>query len=99
MPYPEPLHGVRPIADQFAAGMLLSPEKTPSSMALLALALGNAPANRMHHAALDHVCQNIPAARSLPLLQAIACLDDKRPEQVFLEYVNNRALSIETSKP
>ncbi|MDQ9171795.1 beta-ketoacyl synthase chain length factor [Oxalobacteraceae bacterium R-40] len=97
-PYPEPLHGVRPIADQFAVALLLHSAKTQHSMAALTLSLSNSPPSRMERTALQNVCQNIPAARSLPLLQAIAHLAEKAGEQVFLEYVNKRSLSIETSK-
>jgi hypothetical protein len=98
MPYPEPLHGVRPITDQFAAALLLSPEKTPSAMTVLKMSLSDAPSSRLQHAALDHLRQNIPAARCLPLLQVIAALPEKTADAVFLEYANKRTLSIETSR-
>lgn len=99
-PYPEPLHGVRPIADEFAVALLLHPAKTPRSMAALDLSLSSAPPSRMEHGALDRIAQNIPAARSLPFLHAVACLDgNTSAPPVFVEYANKRSLSIETSKP
>jgi hypothetical protein len=67
-------------------------------MAALVLSLSSTPPSRMEHAALQNICQHIPAARSLPLLQTIAHLAENAGEQVFLEYVNKRSLSIETSK-
>ena len=97
MPYPEPLHGVRPIADQFAVAMLLQPARTQRSMAAFAFALSNASPSRMEHALLDDVCQNIPAARSLPLLEALALNDGSASKGVHLEYVNRRSLSVTVS--
>jgi hypothetical protein len=96
-PYPEPLHGVRPIADQFAVALLLQPAKTQHSMAALALSLSSTPSSRMKNAELDRVCQNIPAARSLPLLEAVAQGDTS--VQVHLEYVNRRSLTVAVSRP
>jgi hypothetical protein len=98
-PYPEPLHGVRPIADEFAVAMLLHAAKTARSMAALELSLSGATPSRMEHAELDRICRNIPAARSLPLLHALACLDGKDGQQVNVEYVNRRSLAVAVSEP
>ncbi len=99
MPYPEPLHGVRQIADQFAVAMLLQPAKTDRSVAALELGLNGAAHSRMQHPALDGVCQGIPAARCLPLLEAIALNARPANKEVHLEYVNRRSLSITVSEP
>jgi hypothetical protein len=97
MPYPEPLQGVRPIADQFAVAMLLHHESTQQSMAALEIGLSNAPLSRMRHPAIDKVCQGIPAARSMPLLEAIALNDGSASKRVHLEYVNRCSLLVTVS--
>lgn len=67
VPYPEPLHAKRPIADAFGVALLLAPGTG------LRLSLqDDAPSTACGHAGLDAVRENIPAARALPLLQAIA---------------------------
>lgn len=98
-PYPEPLHGVRTIADEFGVAMLLQPAKTSRSLAALELSLSGTAPGHMQHAELDRVSQNIPAARSLPLLHALACLDAKDSKQVYVEYVNRRSLAVKVTEP
>ena len=75
VPYPQPLHAVRPVADTFSLAMVLAPAEAPGSargLGRIALAsMAAAPATGCAHAGLDAVRQAIPAARSLPLLQAI----------------------------
>src|SRR5690606_9373147 len=90
-PYPEPLHATRPLADQFAVAMLLTPQAAANSLGSIALALGNATQTMMQHADLEIVRRGIPAARSLPLLRALAT---GTQEDVQLEYVNGRTLHV-----
>jgi len=69
MPYPEPLHAVRPVADTFAVALLLLPHGgRPLRLDLAA----EAPATPCGHGALEDLRTTIPAARALPLLQALA---------------------------
>jgi hypothetical protein len=90
VPYPAPLHGVRPIADTFAVAMVLAPPRDGEPR--IALQLG-APqtATACEDAALDAVRQTIPAARALPLLQAIA---RERPARVILEGLPGQSLEL-----
>ena len=71
VPYPEPLHAVRPVADVFAVALVLAP---PASLGrpLGLEVLGDVAATACTHAALEEVRRTIPAARALPLLQALA---------------------------
>jgi Beta-ketoacyl synthase, N-terminal domain len=78
VPYPEPLHAKRPVADVFAVALLLAPGTTGGgrSLSLRTTAAGN-PANdklltTCAHPGLANVATGIPAARALPLLQALA---------------------------
>jgi hypothetical protein len=73
MPYPTPLHALRPLPDVFAFALLLVPPTAPARWRLsVALAGAAAPAG-CDGAGLERLRQAIPAARALPLLQALAC--------------------------
>jgi hypothetical protein len=71
VPYPEPLHTVRPVADVFALALLLQPQGGAGRSLSLTFTseMGE---SACADAGLDQVRQNIPAARALPLLQALA---------------------------
>ncbi len=70
LPYPEPLHAVRPVADLFALALVLAPAGQGRA---LALQLGPpAPAMACEAPGLETLRQTIPAARALPLLHALA---------------------------
>ncbi len=69
LPYPEPLHAVRPVSDIFAVALLLAPQG--GRRLRLGLGAERAP-TACDNAALDAVRRTIPAARALPLLQALA---------------------------
>jgi hypothetical protein len=72
MPYPEPLRALRPLPDVFAFALLLVPQGTDAPWHLrLALAQGDGHAC-CDHEGLERVRHAIPAARALPLLQALA---------------------------
>jgi hypothetical protein len=72
MPYPEPLHALRPLPDVFAFALLLLPRARSARWQLsVALATGSAP-TRCDGDGLEQLRQSIPAARALPLLQALA---------------------------
>ncbi len=81
VPYPEPLHSKRPVADVFAVALLLAPagKHAPNSgraLGLLTLAAQAATdgtaITTSSHAGLAQLASGIPAARALPLLQALA---------------------------
>lgn len=73
-PYPEPLHSVRAIAASFGVALVLSPQASKHAFATLDLHFEPGPANatRMADDALDALRAGAPAARSLPLLAALA---------------------------
>ena len=75
LPYPIPLQAVRPIVSTFACALVLTPRRTEGSLAALEVALdhGGADGTRLRDAALEALRLSNPAARSLPLLAAIAC--------------------------
>lgn len=71
VPYPEPLHAVRPVPDVFAVALLLAPPGA-AGRGLALDVLGDAAATACTHAGLEALRCTIPAARALPLLQALA---------------------------
>jgi hypothetical protein len=101
VPYPEPLHGVRPVLDVFAVALLLTPHLTPHlapqgnagvtgpSLTLELSTLNDA--TPCQHAGLDALAAGIPAARALPLLMALAA---KAPQTVVLQGLPGQTLSL-----
>ncbi len=86
VPYPEPLHAKRPVSDVFGVALLLGPGSG------LRLALQpEAPATPCGRARLDAVRRSIPAARALPLLQALAAA---RPATVVVEGLPGMSLQV-----
>ncbi|HJW54894.1 MAG TPA: beta-ketoacyl synthase chain length factor [Burkholderiaceae bacterium] len=70
--YPEPLRKARPIPDEFGVGLALAPLRSEASLAKISIALTADPADRLADGALERMRAAIPAARSLPLLCALA---------------------------
>jgi hypothetical protein len=70
--FPEPLFALRPIPYPFGVAMVLNPVKTAAARAQLTLDLGTSAASKMSETDLEMLRVNIPAARSLPLMQLLA---------------------------
>lgn len=85
-PYPEPLHATRPITSEFGVALILSPEETRRSVAAIELELRQADAaeTRLADPGLEAARRGNPAARSLPLLAALA---RGSAEEIVLKYV------------
>ncbi len=93
-PYPEPLHATRPLPAAFGVALTLMPQASERSVARIEVELSDAPADTLADPALEALRRAIPAARSLPLLHALAA---RRPARVVLDYLAplGLALSIE----
>lgn len=72
LPFPSPLHDIRPVGESFAAALLLAPTGRPD--ALMRCDIGLAPHQTItpFPAAIPDSLRSNPAARSLPLLAALA---------------------------
>jgi Beta-ketoacyl synthase, N-terminal domain len=70
VPYPEPLHALRPLSDVFALALVLAP--AGPGRALTIDVSGNDAPTACTLPGLEAVRTTIPAARALPLLQALA---------------------------
>jgi len=95
-PYPEPLHSVRPLLASFATALVLTPQATHRAFAVLELEFleGEAQATRMSDRGLEEMRLGAPAARALPLLQA---LTRKAAGNVEMDFLSDRRLSIVVS--
>jgi hypothetical protein len=98
--YPEPLHSKRPVPDTMGVALVLSPRRSERSQASITLqatdCLTNRAADRMDEAALEFLRQTIPAARALPLLQAIA---RKQAMPLVLAYLDGTQLAVALARP
>lgn len=95
-PYPEPLHTVRPITAAFGLALLLTPEKSERSLALLELdwQSGRPGETLMQEPALEALRLGVPVARGLPLLAALA---GQMPAQIDIAYLAGGQLSVKVS--
>ena len=92
-PYPQPLHAARPIGEKFAVALILAPAASRRSLATVEVRFAPAARTetRMSSDQLETVRAGNPAARSLPLLAALArgARDD-----VALAYLDGCHLSV-----
>ena len=93
-PYPEPLHSARPILDALGIALVLSPERSTTSIAYIAVSLTETAAHTLDHPVLETLRNGIPAARGLPLLYAIA---QQRQQQIVLDYLDPVRLAVDVS--
>lgn len=75
LPYPEPLHQMRPLPDNFGLALVLAPVASARTLAALQITLQPAgaagPLDGCTDPSLEALRDCIPAAAALPLLQAI----------------------------
>jgi hypothetical protein len=92
-PYPQPLHAKRPLAGSFAAALILTSEPGASAWAALDIEItrGSAPVTVVADTGLEALRRSVPAARSIPLLAALA---RSASETVAVEYVGDSRLAI-----
>ncbi|HRK77432.1 MAG TPA: beta-ketoacyl synthase chain length factor, partial [Thiobacillus sp.] len=94
MPYPEPLHAKRPLPSALGIALALMPERSAQSLARIELSLSDAAPDALAEPEFEALRRAIPAARGLPLLQAVARGEGGR---IVLDYLAplNLAVAIE----
>jgi hypothetical protein len=92
--YPEPIRARRPIPDAFGVALLLTPIPTKGSPARISAELSTAPAVLLPDTRLEALRAQVPAARSLPLLQMLA---RGEPGTVVIDYLEERRLQLVVS--
>lgn len=90
-PYPEPLNAKRPLPAPMGIALTLAPQKSAHSLARIQVSLTEAVASTVAHSELETLRRAIPAARGLPLLQAIA--RGARTE-IVLDYLDPLQLAV-----
>jgi hypothetical protein len=94
--YPEPLFSKRSVPDTMGVALVIASRRSERSLARIRLHgtsfLTAAAADTMDDAALEMLRQTIPAARALPLLQAIA---KRIAKPVVLTYLDPLQLAVE----
>lgn len=95
LPFPSPLNEVRTITAPFAAALLLTPQATATTLARLHISLGAEQVDTaMDRAELEALRSGNPAARALPLLQALA---NEQKQRLSLNYgANSLTIEVET---
>lgn len=92
-PYPTPLDAVRHIEASFGVALVLAPQQTDHAFAALDIeyAVAHDDATRMQEAALESLRHGIPAARSLPLLAALARRENA---ELIMDYCDDAHLKV-----
>lgn len=91
-PYPEPLRSVRAILHSMGVCLLISHHPTPHSIAKVHVTLGQSPISVIKNIDLEELLQNVPAARSLPLLIALA--SKTKHSELVLDLFTNQQLML-----
>ncbi|AYB52573.2 beta-ketoacyl synthase chain length factor [Ralstonia solanacearum] len=94
--YPEPLRAVRPIPDAFGVALVLAPEAGPHALARIDARLTDAPASALARSEFEQLRAGNPAARALPLLEALAA---RRSASVVLDYLPDTRLHVDLVLP
>jgi hypothetical protein len=100
VPYPEPLHGARPLPEALGLALLLRPSSAPNSTTHAAVRLSLKTPAMPHqitlckHPQLDAMRCASPVGRALPLLQALARRAAHTTE-LYLDYLDGLALHLE----
>ena len=94
--FPEPLRSLRPLSDAMGVALVLNPQRTAAARARLSISLVHATASTLPQTDLEHLRQQIPVARSLPLLNLLA---QQASATVVLEYLDTLQLAVAVSEP
>ena len=90
-PSPAPLNAKRPMPSAMGIALALTSQKSPQSLARIQVSLTDAEPDVLADTGLDALRLAIPAARGLPLLQALA---RKQASEVVLDYLDPLRLAV-----
>jgi hypothetical protein len=91
LPFPAPLHAVRPVDHSFAVALLLAPDENGTPLTRWEISLDAYRDSTALPPGLNGTLHNNPVARCLPLLSALA---DGNPKVVSLEYLDHSSLVV-----
>ena len=90
-PYPEPLNAKRPLPSAMGMALALTSQKSAQSLARIQVSLTDAEPDVLDDNALEVLRRAIPAARGLPVLQALA---RRQASEVVLDYLEPLRLAV-----
>ena len=90
-PYSQPLRALSSITHPFGVALLLTSGRSATTLCSLTLSLTPEPAHAMPTPDLEAMRCNMPAARALPLLSALAT---QQPQDLVIEYLQGLNLAI-----
>ncbi len=90
-PYPQPLRALGSIPHPFGVALLLTAQRSATTLCRLTMSLTQEPAHPMPTPALETMRSHVPAARALPLLSA---LTTQQPQNLVIEYLPGLNLAI-----
>jgi hypothetical protein len=88
------LRSVRRISEEFGIALVLRAKPTERSLAKLGVALSHDEADQLADPALENLRTNVPAARGLPLLSALA---QGKDAALVLDYLESTRLAVRLS--
>ena len=91
-PYPEPMASVRVHGQPFGVALLLTPNATDASLAVMTLKLDDVAVNQLARPGLEKLRCSSPAGRALPLLETIA---KNESATIALDYLSPTALVVD----
>ncbi len=93
LPYPPALAGCRPIAAPFGTALVISPQRSDTALAALSIDLRQTPIaeTTLDDPALEGLRAGVPAARALPMLNAVARGEAR---ETFIPYVAGSGIAI-----
>jgi len=94
VPYPQPLHALRPLDDVMAVAMVLAPAASAGRSLHIEVTHDDAPITRCADSAFEALRTGLPAARALPLLHALMA---GAAGTVVLEGLPGSALAVQVS--
>lgn len=92
--YPHPLSETRSIRDAFGTALVLAPIDSERTLARIEVRLTDAPATTLASPSLEAVRRDNPAARALPLLEALAT---RRAATVVLDYLDDLRVRVDVT--
>jgi Beta-ketoacyl synthase, N-terminal domain len=90
--YPAPIREARPIEDAFGVALVLTPQAGERTLARIEVGLTDAPSTLLALPPLEAIRRSNPAARALPLLEALAT---RRSASVVLDYLEDVRLGVQ----
>jgi hypothetical protein len=92
--YPAPISDARPIVDAFGVALVLTPQASERSLAQIEVGFSHGPVTSLRVPELEALRRGNPAARALPLIEALA---RRHGAKVVLDYLDDLSLEVDVT--